>query len=361
MVKMSFPKSSESIYSISPYIGGDVTPPGFVRRVVLASNENPYGPSEAVKQVVRQHTDRIHCYPSGAANDLREALGKAHGLDPSWIVTGNGSEDILHLLARAFVCPGDEVLISQHGFGVYKIATLVMGGVPVDVPRIDFKLNVDDILERVTSKTKIFYLDHPGNPIAHYLTNDEVEDLLARMPSHVLVVFDSAYAEYIDNDDYHCGTKWVQRFPNVVLTRTFSKAYAMANLRLGWLYAHPEIIDPINRIRPPFNTTGLSQAAGIEALGDQEWIKKCVQLNKEVLASFVNDMNRLGVRLLPYMSNFVMAYFEKTQEVYKYLGEKGLIVRPMGAYDLPKYLRITIGKQEEMQELIDVLGSCPHL
>lgn len=357
---MSSPRSSESIYSISPYIGGDVTPPGFTRRVVLASNENPYGPSEKVKDVIRKSTKRVHCYPSGAANDLRAALGKAHGLDPSWVVTGNGSEDILHLLARAFVQPGDEVLISQHGFGVYKIATLVMGGVPVEVPRIDFKLHVEDVLKRVTPKTKIFYLDHPGNPIAHYLTNDEVEELLARIPSHVLVVFDSAYAEYLDNENYHCGFKWVNRYPNVVVTRTFSKAYAMANLRVGWLYAQPEIIDPINRIRPPFNTTGLSQAAAIAALEDYEWIKKCVQLNKQVLAKFVEGMNHLGIPMIPYMSNFVMARFEKTQEVYRYLGERGLVVRPMGAYDLPQYLRITVGTREEMQELIDVLGLCPH-
>lgn len=357
---MSFPHSSESIYSISPYIGGDVTPPGFTRRVVLASNENPYGPSEKVKEVVRQYTNRIHCYPSGAANDLRAALGHAHNLDDSWIVTGNGSEDILHLLARAFVQPGDEVLISQHGFGVYKIATLVMGGVPVEVPRIDFKLNVEDVLKRVTPKTKIFYLDHPGNPIAHYLTNDEVEELLERIPSHVLVVFDSAYAEYLDDSNYHCGFKWVNRYPNVVVTRTFSKAYAMANLRVGWLYAQPDIIDPINRIRPPFNTTGLSQMAAIAALEDKDWIEKCVHLNKQVLAKFAADMRHLDIPMIPYMSNFAMARFDKTQEVYRYLGERGLVVRPMGAYDLPQYLRITIGKSEEMQELIDVLGSCLH-
>ena len=359
-VKMGFPKSNESIYAISPYIGGDVTPPGFVRRVVLASNENPYGPSDAVKQVVRQYTDKIHCYPSGAANELRAAIGQTHGIDPAWIVTGNGSEDILHLLARAYVSKGDEVLIPQHGFGLYQIATLAMGGIPVEIPRVNFKLNIDAILERVTPRTKIFYLDHPGNPIAHYLTNTEIDDLLERMPSHVLVVLDSAYAEYMDGDDYHCGTKWVQRYPNVVMARSFSKAYGMANLRLGWLYAHPEIVDPISRIRPPFNTTGLSQAAGIAALGDQAWIAHCTQLNKKNLAKFVSDMNDLNITMIPYTSNFVMAYFENTQEVYKYLGQKGLIVRPMGAYNLPSYLRITIGKQEEMQELVEVLKSCPH-
>jgi histidinol-phosphate aminotransferase len=356
---MSFPKSTASIYAISPYIGGDVTPPGFVRRVVLASNENPYGPSEAVKQVVRDYTQTIQCYPSGAANDLRQAIAKAHDLDPNWLVTGNGSEDILHLLARTFAGPGDEILIPQHGFGVYKIATLAVGATPVIIPRVNFKLTVDAIMAKVTDRTKIFYLDHPGNPIAHYLTNSEIDDLLERMPSQVLVVIDSAYAEYMENDDYHAGTKWVQKYPNVVMARSFSKAYAMANLRLGWLYAHPEIVDPIHRIRPPFNTTGLSQAAGIAALGDQAWIRHCMARNKENLAKFIVNMENLKIPMLPFASNFVMAKFEDSAKVYRYLGEKGLVVRPMGAYDLPDYLRITIGKQEQMDELAEVLKSCP--
>lgn len=358
---MSFPKSTQSIYSISPYIGGDVTPTGFVRRVVLASNENPYGPSESVKKVVRDYTNKIHCYPSGAANNLRQAIAKAHDLDHNWLVTGNGSEDILHMLARTFAGPGDEILIPQHGFGVYKIATLAVGATPVIVPRVDFKLTVDAVISRVTERTKIFYLDHPGNPIAHYLTNSEIDELLERMPSHVLVVFDSAYSEYMDARDYHSGTKWVQKYPNVVMARSFSKAYGMANLRLGWLYAHPEIVDPIHRIRPPFNTTGLSQAAGIAALDDQDWISHCVSLNKENLAKFISNIEALNIPILPFASNFVMARFNDAAKVYRYLGEKGLVVRPMGAYELPDYLRITIGKAEEMDELVTVLKSCPVL
>lgn len=356
---MNYPKSSASIYSISPYIGGDVTPPGFVRRIVLASNENPYGPSEAVKRVVCDYVD-IQCYPSGAANALREAIGKAYDLDPAWVVTGNGSEDILHLLARAYASSGDEILIPQHGFGVYKIATLAVGATPVIIPRVEFKLSVDAILERVTERTKILYLDHPGNPIAHYLTVQEIDDLVMRMPTHVLVVLDSAYAEYMENDNYNPGTRWVKNYPNVVMVRSFSKAYAMANLRLGWLYASPEIVDPIHRIRPPFNTTGLSQRAGIAALEDKDWISYCVNLNKQVLANFINNINEVQISMLPFASNFVMAHFKDAALVYRYLGERGIVVRPMGAYDLPDYLRITIGKAEEMDELIDVLKDCPY-
>lgn len=357
---MSFPKSTSSIYSIAPYIGGDVTPQGFVRRVVLASNENPYGPSEAVKKVIRDYANIIHCYPSGAANNLRNAIAKTHDLDSDWLITTGGSEDGLHMLARAFAGPGDEVLIPQHGFGVYKIATLAVGAKPVIVPRVDFKLTVDAVISEVTERTKIFYLDHPGNPVAHYLTNDEIEELLERMPSHILVVFDSAYAEYMEADDYHPGYKWVQKYPNAVMARSFSKAYGMANLRLGWLYAHPEIVDPLHRIRPPFNTTGVSQSAGIAALGDQEWIQHCVSLNKENLSKFLANMKKLNIQVLPFASNFVMARFNDATAVYRYLGERGLIVRPMGAYDLPSYLRITIGKPEEMDELIGVLKTCPY-
>ena len=357
---VNFPKAADSIYSISPYVGGDVTPAGFVRRVVLASNENPYGPSPLVKDVVKGYTERLHSYPSGAATALREKIAQTYGIDAAWIAIGNGSEDMLHLLARAYAGRGDEILIPQHGFGVYKIATLSVGATPVDVPRVDFKLSVQAILEKVTERSKIFFLDHPGNPVAHYLMRAEIEELLSKMPSHVLVVIDAAYAEYMENETYHCGLDWVRRYPNVVMTRSFSKAYGMANLRLGWLYAQPEILDPIARIRPPFNTTGISQAAGIAALGDQAWIDHCVGLNNKNLKIFAKQMQTLNIPLLPFGSNFVMAYFDEAQQVYHYLGERGLLVRPMGAYNLEKYLRISIGKLEELEELVEVLKTCPH-
>lgn len=354
------PTSFACVYNISPYIGGDVTPPGFVRRVVLASNENPYGPSLAVIDLIKKYTSNIHSYPSGAANALREAIGVAYGIDPALVVTGGGSEDMLHNIARAFARYGDEILIPQHGFGVYKIAALAVGATPVIVPRIDFKLSVDDILTRVTERTKILYLDHPGNPVAHYLTNAEMQELLQKIRKDIVVVVDSAYAEFMDDVvDYHSGMNWVQEFPNVVVTRSFSKAYGMANLRLGWLYAQPHIVDPIHRIRPPFNTTGLSQAAGIVALKDQAWVKECVLKNAQAKEWFLNELSILGIDFIPYTSNFVMVHFKNTDAVYQYLGEKGLVVRPMKAYDLPEYLRITIGLQEQMEELISVLSACP--
>lgn len=354
------PASFASVYNIAPYIGGDVTPPGFVRRVVLASNENPYGPSPAVIELIKNYSSNIHSYPSGAANALREAIGENYGIDPALVVTGSGSEDMLHHVARAFAREGDEILIPQHGFGVYKIAALAVGAIPVIVPRVDFKLNVPDILACLTERTKILFIDHPGNPVAHYLSNAEMLELLQKVRKDIVVVIDSAYAEFMDDvSDYHSGMDWVKEFPNVVVIRSFSKAYGMANLRLGWLYAQTHIVDPIQRIRPPFNTSGISQAAGIAALKDKTWVKECVRKNAEVKAWFLNELKNLGINFIPYTSNFVMAHFKNTDQVYQYLGQKGLVVRPMKAYDLPEYLRITIGLQEQMEELISVLSACP--
>lgn len=353
------PKSFPSIYDISPYIGGDVTPPGFVRRIVLASNENPYGPSPLVLDLLKNYSQGIQSYPSGAATALREAIGRANGIDPDLVVTGSGSEDMLHNIARAFSRVGDEILIPQNGFGVYKIAALAVGASPVIIPRVNFKLNVNDILERVTERTKILYLDHPGNPVAHYLTNNEMQELLQKIRKDIIVVVDSAYAEFMDEfSDYNNGMDLVTQFSNVVVTRSFSKAYGMANLRLGWLYAQSHIVDPIHRIRPPFNTSGISQAAGIEALKDMAWVKNCVQKNSKVKEWFLPQLTKMGIKFIPYTSNFVMAHFKNTDQVYQYLGQNGLIVRPMKAYDLPEYLRITIGLQEQMEELVSVLGEC---
>ena len=355
---MISPHSFESIYNISPYIGGDITPPGFTRRIVLASNENPYGPSPLVHEAISKYTN-IQSYPSGAATSLREALASFYHIEPSWIVTGNGSEDMLHNLARAFAREGDEIIIPEHGFGVYKIATLAVGATPVIAKRNSFILSVDSILEKITNKTKIIFLDHPGNPVAHYLNNLEVEELLKKVPKNVLVVFDSAYAEYMNKkSDYHSGIEWVKKHPNVVMVRTFSKAFGMANLRLGWLYGQENIVDPINRIRPPFNTTGISQIAGIQALKDFKWVEECVEKNEQNLNLFKIGLEALKVSFLPFESNFVMAHFNNAYDVYQYLGKKGVVVRPMNAYNLPNYLRITISLKEHMEECLTVLKEC---
>lgn len=359
---VDFPKAHVGIHAIKPYVGGDVTPAGMARRIVLASNENPFGTSPYVKEAIKSFQN-IHSYPNGLAVKLRHAIGDTYTIDSQWILCGNGSEEILHLCARAFVNCDDEVIIPKHGFGVYQIATLAMGGKPVIVPRDkDFSLNPLLIQQAVTNKTKIIYLDHPGNPVASYINAQAFEVLLKNIPSNILVVIDAAYAEYLKNStDYHPGFHWVEKYPNVVMTRTFSKIYGMAGLRLGWLYANPEILDQLNRIRAPFNTSSLTQSAGIAALQDPTWVDTCAQENKEqyeIFCEFLQDMN---LPYMPFFSNFVMVKFKDSNSVYRHLGEKGIIVRPMRVYDLPDYLRITIGKNQEMEELMELLTECPYL
>ncbi len=345
------------ILNISPYIGGDITPPGFVRRIALASNENAFGISPSVKEIIRNSVDKTHLYPSGNATDLKQALADHHTIDPDWIMVGNGSEDTLHLLARTYVGSGDEIIFAEHAFGLYQIATHAVGATALIAKREDFALNAQSILNCITSKTKLIYLDHPGNPVGTYLSKDQLFTLIQMTPSHILIVIDSAYAEYIeDRSDYTSGIDFVADYPNVVMARTFSKAYALAGLRLGWIYANPTILDAVNRIRPPFNTSSLVQKAGIAALQDKAWVEKTTSHNAICHPWFEKEMTKLGLDMIPCYANFSMVNFgEKCADVYQYLGKSGVIVRPMGAYDLPTYLRISIGQTHEMEELVELL------
>lgn len=353
----SFPFPRPSILDISPYVGGDVIPEGFVRRIGLASNENAFGVSSSVKEVIKNSAKIIHLYPNSNTTVLRQEIAEFYNIDPQWILCGNGSEDTLHLLARTYATEGDEIIFAESAFGLYQIATLAVGAKPTTVPRQNFDLKWEDILEKVTSKTKIIYLDHPGNPVGTFLNKKDLLKLLQAVPSTILVVIDAAYAEYLEGEEgYTSGVDFVPKFPNVVMARTFSKAYALAGLRLGWIYANPALLDPVNRIRPPFNVTSLTQNAAIAALKDQAWVKKAIDHNAIWRPWFENEMKKLGLPMIPCHANFSMVDFgDKVTEVYQFLGQNGIIVRPMVAYKLPGYLRITIGQSHEMEELVQLL------
>ena len=354
----SFPSPRPSILNISPYVGGDVVPPGFTRRIGLSSNENPFGPSPLVKDVIRNAVDKVHFYPNSNTTVLRQEIATFYKVDPNWILCGNGSEDTLHLLARTYATEGDEIIFAESAFGLYQIATLAVGAKPVVVPRENFKLNWKAIFQKVTPQTKIIYLDHPGNPVGNFLHKEDLLKLIQAVPSSVLIVLDAAYAEYLEGaEGYTSGIEVVSEFSNVVMARTFSKAYALAGLRLGWIYANPKLLDPVNRIRPPFNVTSITQNAGIEALKDQDWVKKAVTHNAVWRPWFEKEIGKLGLYFIPCYANFSMVNFgDKVTEVYQFLGKNGIIVRPMGAYNLPSYLRITIGQAHEMEELVGLLS-----
>lgn len=355
------PFPHDSILNITPYVGGDITPPGMVRRIALASNENPLGPSPSVFPILQDALNRAHLYPSGGASALKRALADQHSLDPDRILCGNGSEDILHLLARTYAGPGDEVIFPQYGFMVYKIATLSVQATPIPFPQPHLIPTVEAILKAISPHTKMIFLDHPGNPLGTYLSRNDLHRLHDHIPPHILLVIDAAYAEYLqDVTDYTAGLELAKASSNIVVVRTFSKIYGLAGLRVGWTYAPYDIIQTVNRIRPPFNVNHFGQMATIAALKDQAWVNQCHRYVQNQRPWVVQKFTDLGLEVHPGYSNFILLKFPETgpktaARAYQYLGEHGIIVRPVASYGLPHHLRITIGRQTEMEELTELL------
>ncbi len=351
------------ILNIKPYIGGeDIIPKGYTCKVLLSSNENPFGPSLRVLQVIKDAAKRAHVYPSGSSRILKEAIAEFHGLDKDRILCTNGSEDGLTLLIRTFAGVGDEVLFSAHAFSLYGIVSLAVGATPVAAPARKYNIDVDALLAAVSPRTKIVILDNPRNPIGSYIGRDEVLRLRQNLPDHVLLVLDSAYAEYMTAEDYTAGIDLVDQFDNVVMTRTFSKFYALAGLRLGWMYGPAQIIDWVNRIRAPFCCNSGVQEAGIAALVDVEHQDLVRHHQQTMLPWFMDKLGTLGLNYVPSVTNFVLVEFESegpftADAVYLRLAEDGYIVRPVKGYGLPNHLRITLGAQKDMEAVVSILES----
>src|SRR5271168_4237188 len=262
------PQPRSGVLDIEAYVPGKSSAPGVAKVFKLSSNETPLGPSPHAIEAYKKVAAHLEDYPDGAATALREAIGRAFGLDPALIVCGAGSDDLLNLLARAYLADGDEAIHTTHGFLVYPIATLGTGAKPVVAPETNFTARVDAILAAVTAKTKIVFLANPNNPTGTCLAFDEVKRLHRGLPPHVLLVLDAAYAEYVRRNDYEAGIELVATSENVVMCRTFSKIHGLAALRLGWMFGPAHIVDAINRVRGPFNVTGSAIAAGIAAIED---------------------------------------------------------------------------------------------
>lgn len=346
------------IYDVVPYVGGDVTPIGMVRNIGLSSNENPFGCSPKVKNVLIQNFDLSWQYPCSSAQDLRAAIASHYNLNVNRILCGNGSEELLYLLAHCFVDEGDEVLIPEYAFHVFNVATLGCGGKIVKIPRNDdLTLNIQAINSLLTPKTKVLFLDHPGNPIGRYIPGVHLKRLIESIPPSVLVVLDAAYAEYmVGVPDYIDGIDWVLEHKNLIVTRTFSKVYGLAGLRLGWLYGAENLIEPLNKIRPPFNANRLAQTAGIAALQDQDFVKNTISHTNDCRVWLEQELKKLEYSILDCYTNFVMMDVgDKAKEIYYYLGNKGIIVRNLDAYGLNNYLRISIGTWDQMRTFINAL------
>jgi histidinol-phosphate aminotransferase len=349
---------------IDAYVPGKSKAAGVAKIHKLSSNETPLGPSPKAMEAIRTF-DHLELYPDGAATKLREAIAARYGLDPNRIICGTGSDELLSLITNAYVGPGDEGIFTEHGFLVYRIAIQAAGGTPVVAPEKDLHTDVDAILSRVTSKTKIVFLANPNNPTGTYIPFDEVKRLHANLPPHVLLVLDAAYAEYVRRNDYEAGLELVATSENVVMTRTFSKIYGLANLRLGWMVAPAHIADAINRIRGPFNVNGPAIAAGVAAIQDEAHIAKAIEHNDKWLAWLTREIEALGLKVTPSVGNFMLIHFPKAagrtaKEADAFLSSRGLILRQVEAYGLPDALRLTVGDEEAnglvVSALRDFLG-----
>lgn len=367
------PTPKPGILDISPYVGGRAGVPGMAKVVKLSSNESPIGPSPAALAALDEAKASVALYPEGSALVLREAIGEVYKLDPARIVTsGDGSDALLTMLANAYLQPGDEVVFSQHAFLVYKIATLGNSACPVVVSEKNsntgLKVDVDAMLAAVTGKTRMLYIANPNNPTGSYLTRDEMAKLHAGLPKSVLLVIDAAYSEYVTAKDYESGIELVNRFDNVVMTRTFSKLYGLAGLRIGWMYASVAICDVINRIRGPFNTALLQQLAGAAAVRDREHFWKAVEHNNKWLPWITAEIRKTGLRVDDSVANFVLIHFPPGAEGAKgmegeknaaaadaFLSKNGVILRGVASYGLPDCLRMTVGTEDENRLAVSLL------
>jgi histidinol-phosphate aminotransferase len=360
---LSRPQPRKGVLEIDAYVPGKSSAPGVAKIFKLSSNESPLGPSLKAIAAYNEAANRLEDYPDGAATELREAIGRAFGLDPDRIVCGAGSDDLLHLLAGAYLSNGDEAIYTTHGFLIYPIAALAAGGTPVVAPETDFTADVDEILKRVTPKTKLIYLANPNNPTGTYLPFDEVKRLHKALPPHVLFVLDAAYAEYVQRNDYEAGIELVATSENVVMTRTFSKIHGMAGLRLGWMYGPEHVVDTINRIRGPFNVNLPAIAAGIAAIEDTEHQERSREHNAKWLAWLMDEFGKLGLKVTPSVANFVLIHFADAKAAAAandFLMKRGLILRQVTAYKLPHALRMSVGTEEAnrlvLKTFADYLG-----
>ena len=356
------PEARPGIMDIAAYVGGESAIPGVDRIIKLSSNEGPFGPSPLASKAFEAEAQNLHRYPDGSAAGLRNAIGERYGLDPEKIVCGAGSDELIALLCKAYAGPGDEVLYSEHGFLMYPITARSVGATPVTAAETDKTANVDNLLAAVTDRTRILFLANPNNPTGTYLPASEVKRLRDGLRDDILLVIDAAYAEYVTAGDYEPGIALVDAGENTVMTRTFSKIYALGGMRLGWCYAPANIVDVLNRIRGPFNVGAQAMAAGIAAIGDQAFEDMSRTHNETWREWTQAELTKLGLSVTPSIGNFLLVCFgdgpdRNAAAADAFLKTRGIVVRRMGGYGFPNCLRITIGLEEEMRSVVDALAA----
>lgn len=352
-----------SILSVEPYVGGESKIPGVNRIIKLSSNEGAFGPPPAAIEAIRAMAAEAHRYPDGGAKALREAIGARFGLDPARIVVGNGSDELISLLILAYGGEGTELVMSAHGFMMYDITGRWAGCRIIKVPERDLTADIDAMLAAVGPRTRLVFLANPNNPTGSILPQAEVERLRAGLRDDILLVLDSAYAEYVTRADYDAGAKLVDASGSTVMTRTFSKIFGLGGMRLGWCYAPAPVVDVLGRVRGPFNVNAAAMAAGIAAVGERGWMQCAIEHNTAWRAKVSDALAAAGIKVWPSEGNFVLADFgtaAKAKAADEALKVRGLIVRAMGGYGLPACLRITIGTAEECTMVTDTLAAFMH-
>lgn len=351
------PMPRPSILGITAYAPGKSVAKG-AKIHKLSSNESPIGASPKAIAAFRQTAEHLERYPDGSATKLRHAIAQRYGLSADHIVCGAGSDEVLQLLAHAYLSPGDEAIYSQYGFLVYPIAIATNGATPIVAPEKNYTTDVDAIIARLTAKTRMVFLANPNNPTGTYVPFSEVKRLHQAMPPNVLLVLDAAYAEFVRNNDYDSGIALVAECNNVVMTRTFSKIHGLAAARLGWAYCPAAIADVLNRIRGPFNVSAAASAAGVAAIEDHEFMEQALDHNSQWLAWLIKEISALGLQATPSVGNFLLMHFAapKTASAADgFLQERGIVVRRMEVYGLPQALRLSVGDAEANHAVVAAL------
>jgi len=323
--------------------------------VKLASNENPLGMPASARTAIEAALAELGRYPDSNGFELKAALSRKLEVPAEWITLGNGSNDILEGAAAVMLAPGRSCVYAQHSFAVYPLATQARGARSIVVPARDFGHDLDAMLAAIESDTRLVFVANPNNPTGTFVGAEEMAGFLAAVPRHVMVVLDEAYNEYLPVELRHPSIDWVRRFPNLLVSRSFSKAYGLAGLRVGCGLAQPELTDLLNRVRQPFNCNSLAQVAAVAALADEAFVERSVAVNRAGMARITTALDALGLRHLPSFGNFVLVHVGDGASVYRALLKRGVIVRPVANYGLPQWLRVTIGLPEENDRFITAL------
>lgn len=351
------------VSSLKPYIPGKPISElerelGISNTVKLASNENPLGPPKAAKAVIHGELDELALYPDGSGFALTQALAQKHNFDPAGITLGNGSNDVLDMIARVFLNEGTEAIFSQYAFAVYPIVTQAVGAAAQIAPAKDFGHDLDAMFGLISERTRVIFIANPNNPTGTWLNESELKSFVDKVPKNIIVVIDEAYTEYVTESDYPDCSLWLSEYDNLIVTRTFSKAYGLAGLRVGYCLSDPGVANLLNRVRQPFNVNSLAQAAALAALDDETHLQQSIALNASGLKQYETAFKEMELDWIASVGNFITVNVARdVAEVDKALLQLGVITRPVANYGMIDYLRISVGLPEENQRCIEALQS----